>query len=160
LSQDIYIARVFNAPPEQVYQAFTDPDRLVQWFGPDDCTVARESIAIDPRVGGHLRFTMTGPGVDSSVEIVFTEVVENQLLAGDMEATAVPGEKAPLRMRLRFEFHDEGGGRTRLELSQGPFTTAWLGTGARGGWESSFAKLDALHRRRNHSTDSTNGDAR
>jgi hypothetical protein len=45
-------------------------------------------------------------------------------------------------MRLRVEFHDEGG-KTRLVLTQGPYTEEMTGY-AREGWASSFTKLDAL----------------
>jgi uncharacterized protein YndB with AHSA1/START domain len=34
LSQHIEITRIFDAPRELVYRAFTDPDQLAQWFGP------------------------------------------------------------------------------------------------------------------------------
>jgi hypothetical protein len=75
-----------------------------------------------------------------------TDVVENELLAGEMEAAGVPGVAGPLRVHLRLEFHDEGNGKTRLELRQGPFATGQLGADTRSGWESSFTKLDALLR--------------
>lgn len=127
-----------------MYRAFTDPDQLAQWFGPAGCSVPRESIEVDARPGGHLRFVMTGPGVRSPVDAAFTEVVENELLAAEMVAVGVPGTAGPLRVRLRLEFHDEGSGKTRLELRQGPFTAGQLGTDTRSGWESSFTKLDAL----------------
>jgi len=75
-----------------------------------------------------------------------TDVVENELLAGEMEAAGVPGVAGPLRVHLRLEFHDEGNGKTRLELRQGPFATGQLGADTRSGWESSFTKLDTLLR--------------
>jgi uncharacterized protein YndB with AHSA1/START domain len=140
----IEITRVFDAPRELVYRAFTDPDQLAQWFGPEGCWVPRDSIEIDARAGGRLRFVMTGPGVRTPVDMMFTDVVENELLAGEMEATGVPGEAGPLRGHLRLEFHDEGNGKTRLELRQGPFGAGQLGADTRAGWESSFTKLDAL----------------
>ena len=145
MSRHIEITRIFDAPRELVYRAFTDPGQLALWFGPDGCSVPRDSIEIDARAGGHLRFMMTGPDVHSRVGTTFTEVVENELLAGEMEATGVPGETGPLRMHLRLEFHDEANGtKTRLELRQGPFTTGQLGAGSHSGWESSFTKLEAL----------------
>jgi uncharacterized protein YndB with AHSA1/START domain len=144
VSRHIEITRIFDAPRELVYRAFTDPDQLAQWFGPVGCSVPRDSIEIDARVGGHLRFMMTGPDVRSPVDTTFTEVVENELLAGEMEATGVPGVAGPLHLRLRLEFHNEGNGKTRLELRQGPFAVGQLGADTRSGWESSFTKLDAL----------------
>lgn len=144
MSQHIEITRIFDAPRELVYRAFTDPGQLAQWFGPEGCWVPRDSIEIDARAGGHLRFVMTAPDVSSPVDATFTEVVENELLACDMVAVGVPGVTGPLRVHLRVEFHDEGNGKTRLELRQGPFAVGQLGADTRSGWESSFTKLDAL----------------
>lgn len=144
MSQYIEITRVFDAPRQRVYRAFTDPDQLAQWFGPAGCSVPRDSIEIDARAGGHLRFLMTGPDVATRVDTRFTDVVANELLAGDMEAAGVPGAAEPMRVHLRLEFRDEGDGKTRLDLRQGPFPAGQLGADTRSGWESSFTKLDAL----------------
>ena len=144
MSQYIEITRIFDAPRELVYRAFTDPGQLAQWFGPAGCRVPRDSIEIDARPGGHLRFVMTAPDVRTPVDATFTEVVENQLLAAEMEAAGVPGVIGSLRVHLRLEFHHEGDGKTRLELRQGPFADGQLGADTRSGWESSFTKLDAL----------------
>jgi uncharacterized protein YndB with AHSA1/START domain len=144
VNQHIEITRIFAAPRELVYRAFTDPDQLAQWFGPVGYWVPRDSIEVDARVGGYLRFVMTGPDVHNPIDATFTEVVENELLAGEMEAVGVPGVAGPLRVHLRLEFHDEGNGKTRLELRQGPFATGQLGADTRSGWDSSFTKLDAL----------------
>jgi uncharacterized protein YndB with AHSA1/START domain len=144
VSQYIEITRIFDAPRELVYRACTDPDQITQWFGPVGCTVPRDSVEVDARVGGHLRFVMTAPDIHSPIDATFTEVVENELLVGEMEADGVPGVAGTLRVELRLEFHDEGNGKTRLELRQGPFATEQLGADTQAGWESSFTKLDAL----------------
>jgi hypothetical protein len=60
-----------------------------------------------------------------------------------MQAEGVPGVDGTLRGMLRLEFHDEGAGKTRLELRQGPFEQE-IGDQTKQGWESSFTKLDAL----------------
>jgi uncharacterized protein YndB with AHSA1/START domain len=73
-----------------VYRAFTDPGQLAQWFGPSGCSVPRDSIEIDARPGGHLRFVMTAPDVRSPVHARFTDVVENELLAGERRPLACP----------------------------------------------------------------------
>ncbi|MDT4934535.1 MAG: hypothetical protein QOK11_2427 [Pseudonocardiales bacterium] len=141
--QYLEITRVFDAPRALVYQAFTDPDQLAQWFGPVGWSVPRETVDIDARVGGHQRFVMvndTDPDSTSPVDGTFTEVVENELLVGTEEVN-IPGQ-ARISMTVRLEFHDEDG-RTRLVLRQGPFIGEMFG-GAREGWGSSFTKLDAL----------------
>ncbi len=48
-SQELIISRVFDAPRELVYRAFTDPDQLAQWFGPVGYSVPRDTVDIDAR---------------------------------------------------------------------------------------------------------------
>jgi uncharacterized protein YndB with AHSA1/START domain len=136
--RELVITRVFNAPRQQVYRAFTDPDVLAQWFGPVGFSVPRESVDFDVRVGGQQRFVMVSdedPEFKSPVNATFIEVVENERLAGT--ETWEDGT-----MNLSFEFQDDDGG-TRLVLHQGPYTED-MEAMAREGWESSFTKLDAL----------------
>ncbi len=145
-TKEVAISRVFDAPRHLVYRAFIDPDQLAQWFGPVGCSVPRDTIDVDARVGGHLRLVMVvddDPGFRSPIDARFTEVVENELLVGEMVAEGVPGAAGPLQVTLRLEFHDEPGGKTRLELRQGPFPDQ-LGRDTEQGWDSSFTKLDAL----------------
>ncbi len=145
-SYELAISRVFDAPRELVYQAFIDPDQLAQWFGPVGFVVPRDSVAIDARVGGYQRFVMISADDDtvrSPVDATFTEVVENELLAGVQRVEGIPGFEGVAKMTLRVEFHDAPGGRTRLELRQGPFSQQ-LEADSREGWNSSFGKLDRL----------------
>ncbi|GAB2941436.1 SRPBCC domain-containing protein [Micromonospora polyrhachis] len=143
--QELVITRIFNAPRELVYRAFTDPDQLVQWFGPVGFSVPRETVDLDVRVGGHQRFTMVSdedPNMASPVAARFTEVIENELIVGTEDWEGVPGQQESSGMYLRIEFHDEGG-KTRLVLRQGPYTAEMVQM-ATAGWESSFTKLDPL----------------
>jgi hypothetical protein len=86
------------------------------------------------------------PAERSSLDMTFTEVVENELLVGHQDVDGMPGSTGTVRFRLRLEFHEEPGGKTRLELRQGPFREP-VGDDAVKGWESSFTKLDSLLRR-------------
>ncbi len=143
---DLVITRIFNAPRELVYRAFTDADQLAAWFGPVGYSVPRDTIEQDVQVGGFQRFTMVSdddPTDGSSVDATFTEVVENELLVGEQRWDGVPELQDGGVMHLRLEFHDQGDGTTRLEMRQGRFT-AELREMAGVGWESSFTKLDAL----------------
>lgn len=144
-NKDLVITRVFDAPRELVYRAFTDADQLSQWFGPEGFSVPRDTVSIDARVGGEQRFTMVSdedPAFASVVNATFTEVVENELLVGTETAEGVQGAPDGMTFTLRVEFHDEGG-RTRLVLRQGPYSEEMEGM-AREGWVSSFTKLDTL----------------
>lgn len=148
-TSELTISRVFDAPPELVYRAFVDADQVGQWFGPVGYSAPYESVQSDARVGGHQRLVMINdddPTERSTIDMTFTEVVENELLAGHQDVLGIPGTTGAVRFHLRLEFHPEPGGRTRLELRQGPFREP-LGDDAVKGWESSFTKLDSLLRR-------------
>jgi uncharacterized protein YndB with AHSA1/START domain len=143
---ELALSRVFDAPRELVYQAFTDPDQLAQWFGPVGWVVPRDTVEVDARPGGYQRFVMVNaddPSQRSPVTATFTEVVANELLVGEQSAEGIAGFEGVATMTLRLEFHEEPGGKTRLELRQGPFSHQ-LEEGSREGWNSSFGKLDDL----------------
>jgi uncharacterized protein YndB with AHSA1/START domain len=148
-TSELTISRVFDAPPELVYRAFVDADQLGQWFGPVGYSVPFESVHSDAEPGGHQRLVMVNdddPADRSTIDLTFTEVIENELLVGHQDVLGIPGTTGNVRFHLRLEFHAEPGGKTRLELRQGPFH-GQLGTDAADGWESSFTKLDSLLRR-------------
>jgi uncharacterized protein YndB with AHSA1/START domain len=148
-TSELTISRIFDAPRELVYRAFVDADQLPQWFGPVGYSVPYESVQSDAEVGGHQRLVMVNdddPAERSSIDMTFTEVVENELLVGHQDVDGMPGSTGTVRFRLRLEFHEEPGGKTRLELRQGPFREP-VGDDAVKGWESSFTKLDSLLRR-------------
>ena len=69
----VEIVRVFDAPRALVWQAWTDPKMMAQWFGPRGFTSSVPQL--EPRVGGVLRIVMHGPdGNDYPMKGVFTEV--------------------------------------------------------------------------------------
>ena len=51
----ISITRVFNAPREQVWRAWTEPERLAQWWGKRGWSTPVESVELDVRPGGVFR---------------------------------------------------------------------------------------------------------
>lgn len=140
------ISRVFDAPPSLVYEAFTDPDHLAVWWGPDDSSISRDEVDVDLRPGGHLRWITTSasdPGVRVQVCIDLSDVIPEELLAGAMHI----GGRLPLdfdahRTTFRFEFHQEPEGRTRLELRQ--WLSADLESPTTAGWLEALRKLDTL----------------
>ena len=69
----VVITRVFDAPRALVWQAWTDPKMMGQWFGPRGFTASVPEL--DVRVGGALRIVMHGPdGNDYPMKGVFREV--------------------------------------------------------------------------------------
>jgi uncharacterized protein YndB with AHSA1/START domain len=142
---EVNISRYFDASPELVYRAFTDPEQLAQWFGPLVFSVPLDTVDVDIRPGGHWRMTMVSkdnPDWRAPVKATFTEVVENRLLVGYETAESIPGIEDGTQMSLSIEFIPEGDG-TRLELRQGPFAEEMREMSAVG-WNQSFYKLDAL----------------
>ena len=72
--REIVIARVVDAPPEVVFEAFTDVRHLSRWWGPAGFTTTTRSFAF--RVGGEWDFVMRGPdGTDYQEWISWTEIV-------------------------------------------------------------------------------------
>jgi uncharacterized protein YndB with AHSA1/START domain len=75
----VTLTRVFDAPRELVWRAWTEPKHLAQWFGPRGFTSSVPEL--DVRVGGALRIVMHGPdGNDYPMEGVFRAVVAPERL--------------------------------------------------------------------------------
>jgi uncharacterized protein YndB with AHSA1/START domain len=71
------LKRRLNASPERVYAAWTDPEKLKRWFGPEEIETLRADA--DARVGGRFRIVMRGTdGEEHDVSGVYREVVPNE----------------------------------------------------------------------------------
>ena len=80
--REIVISRLLDAPRELVYEMFTKPEHVAQWWGPRGFTNTIHSM--DVRPGGEWRFIMHGPdGTDYKNLIVFSEVTPPERLAYD-----------------------------------------------------------------------------
>lgn len=78
--REIVIARIIDAPPELVFEAFTEVRHLSQWWGPEGFSTTTRSFEF--RVGGEWDFVMHGPdGTDYSEWITWTEIVPPQRIA-------------------------------------------------------------------------------
>ena len=116
------ISRLFDAPRELVYRAFTDPDQLATWWGPIGNSLPRDEIDFDVRPGGYQRWTevfAAEPDLRVHIFIDLTDVADGALLEGVMHvAGQLPNGTQPFETRFRVEFFDEADGRTRLEIRQ------------------------------------------
>lgn len=95
--REIVITRVFDAPRELVWKAFTDPQHVVEWWGPKGFTTSIHLMEVKP--GGVWRHTMHGPdGTDYLNESVFLEVVKPQRIVyshgGGKKGDPVPTSEA------------------------------------------------------------------
>ena len=79
LDDTLVIERVFRATPAQVYAAWTDPEALPRWFGPNGYSC--ETEVMDLRVGGEWRFTMRGDGMEFANRHRWTELVPHERIA-------------------------------------------------------------------------------
>jgi uncharacterized protein YndB with AHSA1/START domain len=79
---NVVVTRVFDAPVEQVWQAWSDPDRVMQWWGPEGFT--SPSAAMDFREGGTSLVCMRAPaeygGMDMYNTWTYTKIVPNERL--------------------------------------------------------------------------------
>jgi uncharacterized protein YndB with AHSA1/START domain len=140
------LTRVFDAPREVVYRAFTDPDQFAAWWGPIGNALPREDIDFDVRPGGYLQWKELfpeDPRIWTRGRVDLTEVVDGELLDGVMRISGhLPNDYAPFETRMRVEFYDEPDERTRLEVRQ------WLPDGyaapTENGWGEAFSKLDKV----------------
>jgi uncharacterized protein YndB with AHSA1/START domain len=64
--------RIIDAPRETVFNAWTTPELLAQWWGPNGFTNTFQEF--DPRPGGHWEFTMHGPEGESVHKCIFVEI--------------------------------------------------------------------------------------
>ena len=138
--QEVLITRIFDAPRETVFRAWTDPDEVAAWFGPEQFDTPREKIRIDLRVGGRYELTMVqrGSGAEFPVGYDIVELVEPELIVLRSDPMPEMGMHEPTVTRV--ELHDHGA-KTRMTLSDGPYPA---GRGhAEAGWIAAFDKLAA-----------------
>ena len=110
-SNEIRLTRVYEAPVSAVWDAWTDPEQVGQWWGPRGFTLTTHSK--DLRAGGHWRYTMHGPdGVDYPNIATYFVVEPHAKLVYDHGAT----DSTPPLFRVTATF-TEAGGKTTLDLS-------------------------------------------
>lgn len=108
----IEIERVVNGSRDKVWRAWTEPDQIAVWWGPDGFTTTM--LEMEVRVGGRWRFIMHGPdGKDWPNRVVYREIVRPERLAYDHSDDS---EDDPNAFRSVATFEDLGGGRTRVRL--------------------------------------------
>ncbi len=148
--REILITRVFDAPRELVFKAWTDPGMLMRWWGPKSFTAPH--CAIDLRVGGKYLFCMRSPeGQDYWSTGVYREIVPPERLVmtdsfADADGNVVPathygmGADIPLELHVTVTF-EEFEGKTRMTLRHVGFPPGEMSDLVGAGWNESFDKL-------------------
>ncbi|MHB8139628.1 MAG: SRPBCC family protein [Smithellaceae bacterium] len=156
----IVIERVFDAPSKAVWRAWTDPEVLKQWWGPEEFTAP--DIKVDLKVGGKYIFAMHGPkGSEWDKDMysagIYLEIVPDEKLVvtdyfsdenGEMMEPADYGmdKDFPKESVVTVLFEETQAGRTKLsiiypETARKEQMGAMLKSGMNEGWNSSLDKL-------------------
>jgi len=134
------IVRVIRASRERVFNAWTRPEMIRQWFRPGSLMMAE--AVMDARVGGEYRFAMTGACGEgekeqsSAVTGRYTRVDPFDALAFTWTSCRNPEEQSLVTIELR----DVEGG-TEMKLTHEGFFTVESRDRHFGGWSSVVPKL-------------------
>jgi uncharacterized protein YndB with AHSA1/START domain len=145
---ELRITRVFNAPRSAVWKAWTDSEQAKQWSGPRGFTLMHAHHDIRP--GGKWRGCLhrdhpdKGCGDRSQMDLwqegLYLEVVPEERLVFTFRWDNRDGQPTPeTTVTISFEEHN---GKTTMHFHQAFFKTAEDHDGHRGGWNSSFDRLE------------------
>ena len=136
----LVIERIFDAPRDLVFKAWTDPNHMRHWWGPRgfDSTV----LAMDFRIGGAYRIQMRSPeNTDHWSQGIYREIVPPERLVMVGSWADERGNPTTPETTTTVTFEDRGG-KTRLTL-HAIFESVTARDAHRGGWNSSFERLAA-----------------
>jgi uncharacterized protein YndB with AHSA1/START domain len=138
-AQAIAITRVFDAPRELVWKAWTEPDRLAQWWGARGWTTSPSNVTIELRPGGSFRATSVSDedGAEMTTEGVYRDVVEPERLVLEEAAEDSWHEGAVSVVTLT----DLGDGRTEMAFEATIQTSDEMRGHAEAGIAGSFDRL-------------------
>ena len=139
--REIRTERVFDAPRELVWQAFTDPKLVAQWWGRGNKLVIER---LEVERGGHWRFVEHSPDGVHGFEGRFREVTRPERLVMTFEWDGMPGHV----IIENVAFEEMGNNRTRVVNVSQFYSTeerdGMLASGMEGGLNQSYAALDRL----------------
>jgi uncharacterized protein YndB with AHSA1/START domain len=138
----VRIVRDFDASPDKVFRAHTDPALLAQWLGP-----RRHEVRIDHfdcRTGGSYRYLIGGDGFEAGFHGCFHEVRPSRLI---VQTFTFEGEPDGVALE-RLELDDLGDGRTRLTatslVDSFEARDGFLASGMESGVREGYEALDEL----------------
>ncbi|HUC16687.1 MAG TPA: SRPBCC domain-containing protein [Acetobacteraceae bacterium] len=132
------LVRRIKASPAKIYAAWTEPARMVRWWGPDAGPVL--SAEADPRPGGRFRVVFqTMDGEKHDCRGVYREVEPNRKLVFTWQWVSTPDRESLVTVELRPV--PEG---TELTLTHAQFHDEAVRDRHRVGWSGSLGKLTTL----------------
>jgi uncharacterized protein YndB with AHSA1/START domain len=138
---ELIITRVFDAPRSLVFEVWTDPRHLKNWFGPKDYPAVQ--MKADIRPGGTWRACLKSTGSDPDLWVggVYREITAPERLVFTF-AWEEEGERG-LETVVTITFAEENT-KTRMTLRQAPFRSVEERDGHVYGWSSALDRLDEL----------------
>jgi uncharacterized protein YndB with AHSA1/START domain len=127
---EIVVTRVFDAPRERVWRAWTEPAELARWWGKRGWTTPPESVTMDVRPGGEFSLLSVSDedGEEMRLDTTYGEIVEPERLSfGEATVTLT----------------DLGDGRTEMVYRTTTEMTDEIRRRAAGGLASAFDRLAA-----------------
>ncbi len=137
---ELNFSRTFEADPELVFKALTQPDFIKRWFGPHGYTCP--VVEVDLRVGGGYHIEMKTP----EGEIIKLNGVYNVVNPpAALEYTWRWDEPDAIQTEVKVQFSPSGGG-TEVSVKQGAFASVESKEGHEQGWHASLDRLTEVLR--------------
>ncbi len=132
------LTRVFQAPRARVFEAWTRPDLMAAWWGPQGYVT--EHCEMDIRPGGSYRVSMRSPeGVIHWKRGLYREIIAPECIVFTFAWEGPDGQLGHETV-VTAKFEDAGAG-TRLTLRQAVFETVQWRDSHRGGWTSCLERF-------------------
>ena len=140
--REIHIERVFDAPRDRVFAAYTDPALIPEWWGPRDTTTIVDEM--DVRTGGRWRFIMrNADGSESAFRGAYREVTPPERIVQTFEWEPMAGH-----VSVETATFEDLGARTKVTTTSLFHTPeerdGMLGSGMERGLNETYARLDEL----------------
>ena len=134
----IEIHWVFDAPPEQVWREWTDPERFADWYGAPTSKVRPQTVSMDVRPGGKWSLVMDSPRGEIHWDGEYVEVDAPRRLS----FTVSDEPDSDLYELCTVELTETGDGRTEMRFQQSGKLPAEVYRRAREGWSGFFTRVD------------------
>ncbi|MFG2559411.1 SRPBCC domain-containing protein [Streptomyces sp. NPDC048496] len=137
--EGIDITRIFDAPRELVFEAWTTPEHFAAWYG-GDAEVPLDRVSMDVRPGGMWSLVIVVPGTEMPFHGVYREVVAPERLVFTLKDATAPDDIEGEIVTVTFT--DRGDKTTEMVFQQrGGNLTAEQYAAAEDGWEAFFDAL-------------------
>ncbi len=140
--REIHIERVFDAPRDRVFAAFTNPELIPEWWGPYGTTTTVDEM--DVRTGGRWRFVVrNSDGSESGFRGAYREVTPPERIVQTFEWEPMAGH-----VSVDSSTFEDLGDRTRIVTTSTFHTTeerdGMLESGMEGGLNETYARFDEV----------------